>query len=69
MANQRDKDKKLIGFYATTAERAAIKEEAKKRGYSSVAEFLRAVAKGEIKPAAFIIGLAAAWMVAGQPSL
>lgn len=49
MANQRKKDKKLLGFWATEAEKKALQEEAARRGYSNLAEFLRAIAKGVVK--------------------
>jgi len=48
MANQRDKSKRQIGFYATPEEKKAIEAIAKARGMS-VAELLRGIATGTIK--------------------
>lgn len=69
MANQRDKNKKMIGFWVTPEEKKALQQEAKKRGYANLAEFLRAVASGKIKPAAFIVAIASAWLAAGCPAV
>ncbi len=69
MANQRDKSKKMIGFWVTPDEKQALQEEAKRRGYANLADFLRAVAKGEIKPSPVILALASAWLAAGCPAL
>lgn len=49
MANQRDPKKKLVGYFATEEEKAALKKLAKERGYKSVADLLRAIANGTIK--------------------
>lgn len=48
MANQRDKSKKLVGFYASPEEKSAIEAIAKERGIS-VAELLRRIALGTLK--------------------
>lgn len=54
MANQRDKSKKLIGFYANPDEKKAIEAVAKARGIS-VAELLRGIATGVIKLGLFAL--------------
>jgi len=48
MPNQRDKSKKLIGFYATPEEKKALIEAAKKRGIT-LSELLRQLATGTLK--------------------
>ena len=48
MPSQRDKDKKLIGFYASPAEKKALEKLAKARGIT-VAQLLREIAAGTIK--------------------
>lgn len=48
MANQREKSKRQVGFYATPEEKKAIEALAKARGIS-VSELLRAIATGSIK--------------------
>ena len=48
MPNQRDKSKKLVGFYATPDEQKALKAIAKKRGIS-LSELLRQLAAGALK--------------------
>lgn len=48
MANQRDKSKKLVGFYASPEEKKALAKIAKARGIS-VSELLRQLATGTIK--------------------
>lgn len=45
MPNQRDKNKKLVGFFATEAEKKALQKAAKQHGYSSLADFLRALSQ------------------------
>jgi hypothetical protein len=45
MASQREKSKKLLGFYATPEEKKALQDIAKARGIS-VAELLRRIANG-----------------------
>lgn len=48
MPSQRDKDKKLIGFYASPAEKKALEKLAKAREIT-VAQLLREIAAGAIK--------------------
>lgn len=66
MPNQRDKNKKLVGFFATEAEKKALQKAAKQHGYSSVADFLRAIAEGAVKVSPHIKALALAAMGAQQ---
>lgn len=47
MANQRKKDKKLVGFYASPEEKKKIEALAKARGMS-LADLLRAIATGTL---------------------
>lgn len=47
MPNKRDKNKKLVGFWATAAEKKALEKLAKKKGLT-VAELLRSILKGEL---------------------
>ncbi|MGL6351783.1 MAG: plasmid mobilization protein [Aeromonas sp.] len=47
MPNQRDKSKKIVGFFATIEEKEMIQQAAKRHGYT-VAGFLRAIATGEL---------------------
>lgn len=49
MANARDKNKVSIGFYGTKEEKALLQAAAKKHGFATLTEFLRAVARGAIK--------------------
>lgn len=56
MANQRDKSKKLIGFYTNPEEKKAIEAVAKARGIS-VAELLRGIANGTIKLSLLVFAL------------
>lgn len=56
MANQRDKSKKLLGFYASPEEKKAIEAIAKARGIS-VAELLRGIALGTIKVGIIVFAL------------
>jgi hypothetical protein len=65
MANSRDKGKKMIGFWATEAEKKALQAEAKRRGYSNLAEFLRAIASGSIK--VILLAALASWFLMGDP--
>ncbi len=41
MANQRDPEKKLVGYFATEPEKEALKRLAKRHGYPGVAALLR----------------------------
>lgn len=54
----------MIGFWVTDAEKAALQKEAKKRGYSNLAEFLRAIAKGVVKIG--IISFIFRWLALGS---
>lgn len=47
MPNKRDKDKKLVGFWATAEEKKALEKLAKKKGVT-VAELLRSILKGSL---------------------
>ena len=49
MPSQRDPNKKLVGFFATDEEKAALQKAAKANGYNNLAAFLRAIATGTIK--------------------
>ncbi len=61
MANQRDKSKKLVGFYATPEEKKALEKLAKQHGIT-LSELLRRLATGTLKA----IGIAAAVWLAFQ---
>ncbi len=62
MPNQRDKNKKLVGFFATEEEKKALKKAAKQHGYASLADFLRAIAEGAVKVSPHIKAIALAAM-------
>jgi len=49
MANQRDKNKKSINLWVTDEERDMLKSAARKHGYGSVTEFIKAAARGAVK--------------------
>lgn len=49
MANQRDKNKKSINLWVTDEERDMLKSAARKHGYASVTEFIKAAARGAVK--------------------
>lgn len=66
MPNQRDKSKKLVGFFATEKEKAALQKAAKQHGYASLADFLRAVASGAVKVSPQIKALALAAIGSSQ---
>ena len=68
MANQRDPNKKLVTMWLTKEERLLLKAQAVKYGYTNVTEFVKAVAKGSIKPSAFFVAFAFAWLAAGCPT-
>lgn len=61
MANQRDKSKKLVGFYATPEEKKALEKLAKQHGIT-LSELLRRLATGTLKA----IGIAVAVWLAFQ---
>ena len=56
MANQRDKSKKLLGFYASPEEKKALEAIAKAHGIS-VAELLRRIAKGTMTVGLIMLGM------------
>lgn len=60
MANQREKTKKLVGFYANPEEKKALEAVAKQRGIS-VAELLRGIATGTIKVGLIAFALFHLW--------
>lgn len=66
MANARDKNKVSIGFYGTKEEKALLLAAAKKHGFATLTEFLRAVARGAIKVDPKIQSLALAAIGTGQ---
>jgi len=68
MPSQRDKSKKLVGFFATEEEKKALKKAAKHHGFSTLADFLRAIAEGSVKVSPKIKALALSAMGAGAES-
>jgi hypothetical protein len=60
MPGGRDKTKKMLGFWATPEEKAALQKAAKKAGYNDLGSFLRAVAEGAVKVSPHIKALALA---------
>jgi hypothetical protein len=69
MPSQRDKSKKLVGFFATEEEKKALKKAAKHHGFSTLADFLRAIAEGSVKVSPKIKALTLSAMGAGvEPS-
>lgn len=58
MPEGRDKSKKMLGFWATPEEKAALQKAAKKAGYTDLGAFLRAIAEGAVKVSPHIKALA-----------
>lgn len=62
MPGGRDKNKKMLGFWATPEEKIALQKAAKKAGFKDLGEFLRAIAEGAVKVSPQIKALALAAM-------
>jgi hypothetical protein len=58
MPQGRNKDKKMIGFWANPEEKTALQQAAKKAGYKDLGSFLRAIAEGAVKVSPKIKALA-----------
>lgn len=65
MPNQRDRSKKLVGFFATDEEKRLI-QKAEKAHKMTVAGFIRAIATGELKVSPHIKTIALSMMGAQQ---
>lgn len=50
MANQRDPNKKMVGFFATKDEKALLQAAAKKAGFETLADYLRWIASEQPMP-------------------
>ncbi len=66
MANQRDKDKVKVQTWVSKKDKAALEKVIKAKGYSTLADYLAAVANGSVK----IILLASilSWLLTGDPT-
>lgn len=66
MANQRSKDKVKVQTYLHKDDEKLLREVAKKNGYSNLAEFFQAVARGAVKVPPHIHALVISAMGAQQ---
>lgn len=62
MPNKRDPNKTKVNMWLTNEEKALLTKEAQKRGYDSLTEFVKAVARGAVKVDAKTKALALAFM-------
>ena len=62
MPNQRSSDKTKVNMWMTEKEKAALVAQAEKHGFSSVTDFIKAVATGAVKVSPHIKALAIAAM-------
>lgn len=65
MANQRSKDKEKVQTYLHKDDAKKLREAMKTHGYSNLAEFFQAVARGSVKVPPHIKALALSAMGAG----